>query len=493
MKLFQISLLILLPISLLSQKANKFEIADSTINVKEIIRGEFGEKMIKQLEQLESIDSPYSYGIFQLDNILEEEETDQNNKFPGGCQCHMMMGKLEISNAVGFMAGIASVIEINLSDSTYQSNIHYNTDGMKTHKFNPEDEFIQDIVVLLKESKLEISPDSKFKNNRIIKGKLIGTTDKYYKQDYNNKGYKEIQTKVLSIFECKLQDYGQLMIEMEKLKELENQKKQDKENKNSFPLLGTNEDKYLLRYPNGQLRTKGKMFNSKKTGQWEFYNPDGSLHKTGKYLNGVRDGLWRMYGMDNVEIAQKHFKKNTLVNVDFLEHKENTYFEYDYVINHLGNIVRVAYLEPLNENEFELFESAMMMNIQYIIDNPLKEDVGLIQGYVRFWTASSPSFGTLKHEITNFVLKCTTPEKDYEYKSTLSSIFKFGKCVYLIENKNKEYSRLHSNFRATEVLIKAYQSIRKSNSTSESKKMEFLLEKYKSQELFDFMRDYDKK
>lgn len=233
MKLLQIILLILLPISLLSQEVNKFEIADSIINVNEYLREEFGDEMMKQIEQMSSMNSPYSFGILELDNILETDENQEMEKVPGGCQCHMIMGKLEIANAVGFMAGIASVIEINLSDSTYQSKIHYHTDGMKTHKFNPDDEFIEDIAVLLKESKLEISPDSKFENNGIIKGKLIGKTDKYYEEDYNDKDYKEVQTKVLSIFECKLQDYGQMMIEMKKMKELEEKKKQEeKKNKN---------------------------------------------------------------------------------------------------------------------------------------------------------------------------------------------------------------------------------------------------------------------
>lgn len=55
MKLFQISLLVLFPISLLSQTANKFEIADSTINVNEILRDEFGDEIIKQIEQMSSM------------------------------------------------------------------------------------------------------------------------------------------------------------------------------------------------------------------------------------------------------------------------------------------------------------------------------------------------------------------------------------------------------------------------------------------------------
>jgi hypothetical protein len=231
MKLLKISLLIFLPNALWSQVANKFEIADSIIDVKAIMKANFGDEMIQQMDALASMGGLYSMGILELNNIVDEKE-EKMGKHPGACQCHIMMGKLEIANAIGFMAGIASVIEVNLADSTYQSKIYFNTDGMKTHKFKPEDEFIQDIEVLLVNSRLEFSPDSKFEHNGIFKGRLIGTSVKYYEQDNSAKGYKEVQTKVHSIFECKLMDFEQMMIdngmegELEKVKtEMEKEKK----------------------------------------------------------------------------------------------------------------------------------------------------------------------------------------------------------------------------------------------------------------------------
>lgn len=234
MKLLQISLLIFLPISLLAQEANKFEIADSIIDVREIMKADLGDEINQRIEAMQSMEGMYSMGILELDNILDEKE-EKMGKLPGTCQCHMMMGKLQIANAIGFMAGIASVIEINILDSTYQSKIYYNTDGMKTHKFNPDDEFIEDIEIILEESKLEISPDSKFVNEGIIKGRLIGTSVKYYEKDYSDTGYKDTQMKVLSIFECKLEDYGQMMIDMGmegELKKIKEEMEKEKKKKN---------------------------------------------------------------------------------------------------------------------------------------------------------------------------------------------------------------------------------------------------------------------
>ncbi len=231
MKIFQVCLLILLSTYVFSQETNKYKIANSIIDVKEIIKTDLGLEVFKEIEAMNLSNSKYSVGILELDNILDGNE-QKLGKLLGGCQCHMMMGKLEIANAIGFMAGIASVIEINISDSTFKSTLSYNTDGMQTYKFNKEGEFITDIVVALERAKLEFSPDSKFEHDGILKGKLIGTSIKYYEKDNSSLGYKEIQTNVLSIFECKLTDYEKILKDngkgdlLEEMKEdLEHQKK----------------------------------------------------------------------------------------------------------------------------------------------------------------------------------------------------------------------------------------------------------------------------
>ena len=231
MKSFQVYLLILWSTYVFSQETNKYKIANSIIDVKEIIKTDLGLEVFKEIEAMNLSNSKYSVGILELDNILDGNG-QKLGKLLGGCQCHMMMGKLEIANAIGFMGGIASVIEINISDSTFKSTLSYNTDGMQTYKFNKEGEFITDIVVALERAKLEFSPDSKFEHDGILKGKLIGTSIKYYEKDNSSLGYKEIQTNVLSIFECKLTDYEKILKDngkgdlLEEMKEdFEHQKK----------------------------------------------------------------------------------------------------------------------------------------------------------------------------------------------------------------------------------------------------------------------------
>ena len=185
MKIFQVCLLILLSTYVFSQETNKYKIANSIIDVKEIIKTDLGLEVFKEIEAMNLSNSKYSVGILELDNILDGNG-QKLGKLLGGCQCHMMMGKLEIANAIGFMAGIASVF----------------------------------------------SPDSKFEHDGILKGKLIGTSIKYYEKDNSSLGYKEIQTNVLSIFECKLTDYEKILKDngkgdlLEEMKEdLEHQKK----------------------------------------------------------------------------------------------------------------------------------------------------------------------------------------------------------------------------------------------------------------------------
>ena len=66
MKLFQICVLIFSPISLLSQEVNKFEIADSIIDVREIMKADFDDEIMQRIEALELTESSYSVGILEL-------------------------------------------------------------------------------------------------------------------------------------------------------------------------------------------------------------------------------------------------------------------------------------------------------------------------------------------------------------------------------------------------------------------------------------------
>lgn len=218
-RLTQISLVIILPFNLLSQEINKLTFLDSIIDVNKTLENEFGNEWFQQSGQ---INKHNSLGILQFTDILNNSNEGQNyegKKIPGVCQCYSIDGIVEISNAIGFMAGIGNIININLEDSTYYSRIVYHTDGAKIHKNKPEEDFIESIQIILQSSKLEISPDSNFKHNGIIKGRIIGESYKYYERDNSDIGYKKVKTKVFSIFECQIEDVNTLLkIEQEKTK-----------------------------------------------------------------------------------------------------------------------------------------------------------------------------------------------------------------------------------------------------------------------------------
>ncbi len=213
MKRFQILILFLLSIRLIAQNQKaKFQFSDALLPVDSLLEKKFGSKKMNQIRKRSSL----KVSILELQNSLKGTESPHNNSLLGICECHLMDGKLEIVNSVGFMSGIANVIEINISDQSYESKLHYRTDGIKMHKFNPNEEFIQNIVLPFKQSRLEISPDSKFTHLGIIKGRLTGETLVYYEQNDNEKGYKKLQKKVISTFECQLQDMNTLLLEIEK-------------------------------------------------------------------------------------------------------------------------------------------------------------------------------------------------------------------------------------------------------------------------------------
>lgn len=84
MKLLKINLLIFSPNALWSQVANKFEIADSIIDVKAIMKANFGDEMMQQMDALASMGGLYSMGILELNNIVDEKEEKMAKDLAGG-------------------------------------------------------------------------------------------------------------------------------------------------------------------------------------------------------------------------------------------------------------------------------------------------------------------------------------------------------------------------------------------------------------------------
>ena len=208
-------------IVLFSQTVNKFLVSDSVTNVKSVLIQQFGQEIEERIKETESLSGNFTYAYLELEDILGEESATEKNaiKSPGGCNCFKRHSIIYISNFIGFMAGLNNLIQINPGDSTYSSKLIYHTDGEKSHRLTEAGEYVENIEVEIEKSTLFIAEDSEFEQNGRISGKFIGTTVSYYEKDHSPKGYKKIQTKVLSVFECIMEDYNQKLLEIEKINE----------------------------------------------------------------------------------------------------------------------------------------------------------------------------------------------------------------------------------------------------------------------------------
>ncbi len=235
MKLFQPFILLFLPFVLFSQQANKIEFTNDKIDVIDSIRVRFGEELAEQIENMDfDIRSELTgrHAILHFYNLLEKDKNKAREEVPGACRCVLENEKIEIITAIGFLAGIANINYINLSDSTYKSEVHYFTDGEKTHKSKIEDAFVEDIIIPLEKVKLELSSDSNLEHLGMLKGRLIGNVKKHYAKSDNEKGYKAIEIGVMSVFECRLIDFERMMAEMSRGKVPNVDKEDTKKSKN---------------------------------------------------------------------------------------------------------------------------------------------------------------------------------------------------------------------------------------------------------------------
>lgn len=211
---------LVLPATLISQELSSFVEADTTIEVQELVIQEFGEEL-SNLLSFDTIGNPYRPGILEVKNLLESKVNKKNSsqsRFIAICQCQMDSGKVILTQSIGFMSGVAIITEINLTDSTYFSIMAHHTDGVKGHKFFPEDKFIADIEVSFHETTLVLSPGSEFSDGANISGKFTGTTQTYLEDAYTEKGSAEVQDRIVSLFECKLEDWDTIRLQMEKKK-----------------------------------------------------------------------------------------------------------------------------------------------------------------------------------------------------------------------------------------------------------------------------------
>lgn len=70
-----------------------------------------------------------------------------------------------------------------------------------------------------------------------------------------------------------------------------------------------NDWKYF--YPNGQLKTEGKVINGEKQGIWRSYHENGELKSKGTYHNGLKNGKWEYFYESGVQRAEAVYDNGT--------------------------------------------------------------------------------------------------------------------------------------------------------------------------------------
>lgn len=197
------------PFIMHAQTGSKLLISKKVINVKALVEKAFGPALEKRnaakKEMFGAATELENYGIFELRYLLDTSQHTEPIKVLSKAYCELLNGEISISNAIGLKMAVGHTITLKSKGKAYQAQFFHYTDKVKMHKFRPEDDFIEDIMVDFSQVTLELSPDSKLKPGGIIKGRLEGTTIPYYEIDGLGPNFKPIQFQIRSVFECRLE------------------------------------------------------------------------------------------------------------------------------------------------------------------------------------------------------------------------------------------------------------------------------------------------
>ncbi|MDX1940910.1 MAG: hypothetical protein SFU99_10195 [Saprospiraceae bacterium] len=200
-----IFIIFILCLSLISQAQNKIEFRDTLSDYEKILNDNIDKEVLEMLDSLDFEKTSMGLGILEFINIDSQSVDKKGFKSHSICQCYKIQDTIFIANAIGFMAGLGSIIKINSIDSTYESSIFFATDDVKQHKFKENEELIADIEVPLERNNLLISKQSEFSNQKDIVGILEGVSIEFYE------GNNKVKLQVRSIFKCKFEDYNILL------------------------------------------------------------------------------------------------------------------------------------------------------------------------------------------------------------------------------------------------------------------------------------------
>lgn len=66
----------------------------------------------------------------------------------------------------------------------------------------------------------------------------------------------------------------------------------------SSPSVNTENGKFVVYYPSGNIKAQGKYQNNKREGEWFFYHENGNIALKKNFSNGSPIGEWIYYNTD---------------------------------------------------------------------------------------------------------------------------------------------------------------------------------------------------
>lgn len=214
--------IISLPDRVHAQNPQKIDWIKHDFNFQDSMKTQFGNGVIKEMDKMSSNLEFFSLGLLQLSSPEIQKENTREDIFRGSCLCLLENDTLQVSNAIGFMAGIASVTKINTRTKLADSYIQLNSDGEKSDRLRWEDEYVADLKIPYIDYQVEILKKSRFSHGEFVSGRITGETVKYYNKSYSGKQDKELSLIVKSIFQCKVIEPSKIELELKRMNKKKN-------------------------------------------------------------------------------------------------------------------------------------------------------------------------------------------------------------------------------------------------------------------------------
>ncbi len=244
-------------------------------------------------------------------------------------------------------------------------------------------------------------------------------------------------------------------------------------------------------YSNGQLKMEGNIKDDNKTGSWSYFYSNGKLNTSGIYLNNNKNGIWKIYNIHGINYLNKIYLDGLLNKIEILDNKKIVY-EYYSELNEKDNKENlIPFIDYNTENEYELFATAIIDNINFLENNIKLDQFDEVYAYTMLWLTNNPTLGKFGLNMTKFVADFPLKiEKTYEFESLMFKMYTLGLGKYSINRSTNRKDEIAAQVSGIETMLKLYNALKAKNTKAISKKMEKLSDLSIKNQLYDFIKNY---